>query len=650
MSHGGGRGPGRAFSMLKERSRTRPTKLLLSKFWYYLKSFKSSLILVSMIILIYTAAATISPVIIQRAIDKMIDDPQSGVILSSVILFILLSVIVWIFQSWNTWIMARIRTKLVHKIRTETFEKLVDADMTYHHTEQSGNVTSRVINDTEEISNGLTVFTTASTQLLLVIATFVILVTINPLFAVIALLAIPVAIIITGIIGTIGRKRMLQVRRAYGEVSAKLAESLSGVIISKSFNREERTSSEIRQLNRLTYDYMKQLGLLFMLIMPSIFMISTILVALIMLVGGYFYSNPGGFFTEFNYFSSSGMTIGTIYLGTVMVQRFLMPIVHMASYFTQLQASLAAMDRIFDVTEATPAVHDSIYATLLIPTDPSISFDNVTFEYEKNIPVVKDVSFQIQAGEKIALVGITGAGKTTITSLLMRFYDPKNGNIFIGNQNLRGVTLESLHDNVSLVSQEPYLFADTVLENIRYGRLDATNQEIYDLCKLIGADQFIEALPEGYQTKLTESGKSLSAGQRQMITIARTMLSDPKILILDEATSRLDAYSESLVQIAQNKLFEGRTTVVIAHRLSTIRDVNRIFVLDRGELIEQGTHEELMKKKGKYHELYQAYYAHQGVRSLDELIISEIKLLEEHEQITKFPHPDARHSKFPSES
>lgn len=232
---------------------------------------------------------------------------------------------------------------------------------------------------------------------------------------------------------------------------------------------------------------------------------------------------------------------------------------------------------------------------------------------EGETKTLDDVSFTIPAGKKTALVGKTGAGKSTITKLILRFYDPTEGSIRIDGMDLREITLESLYDSVSLVSQEPYLFMGTVMENIKYGRPDATDEEVYEICEMLGADEFIDALPDGYQTVLSESGKSLSAGQRQMITIARTMLRDPKILILDEATSRLDAFTESLVQEAQRKLFEGRTTLVIAHRLSTIRDVDQIIVIDGGKIIEVGSHDELMALKGKYFELYNTYYAHQGI-------------------------------------
>jgi ABC-type multidrug transport system fused ATPase/permease subunit len=236
----------------------------------------------------------------------------------------------------------------------------------------------------------------------------------------------------------------------------------------------------------------------------------------------------------------------------------------------------------------------------------------------------------------VAIVGHTGAGKTTIAALVNRFYDPTEGDILIGDQNIRDVELHSLHRAMSLIPQEPYLFDDTIMENIRYGNLEASDEEIIKLCKILGANEFIEVLADGYQTKVIQSGKNLSAGQRQMITIARTMLANPKILILDEATSRLDAYSESLVQDAQERLFSDRTTIVIAHRLTTIAHASRILVFDHGELVEQGTHEELLALGGVFKALYDTYYAHQGVEEITEDIVevakTEVEKVEEKTQ------------------
>ncbi|MFW9929333.1 MAG: ABC transporter ATP-binding protein [Candidatus Thorarchaeota archaeon] len=598
---------GRHAGLLKDKTRVRSSRMLLPVLLNYLRDKKRELILISVFVLIFTITSTISPIVIQNIIDNLNLGTSNQYIFLIICIFFILSILMWLFDSLTTWFLAIIQADLIHHIRIDAFNSLVGVDMNYHHSQQSGNITSRIINDVEEIATGINVFTTTSTQILLLVVTFIVLFIINWIFALISLLSVPVALAIIWIMSNIGKERMIRVRRAYGEISGRLAEALSGITISKSFNREEETSKQIRLYNDESYKYQKQLGFVFMLVMPSISMVSTMLVAIILIVGGYLKI-------------SAGLTIGVIYLGSIMVQRFLSPLINLGNYFTQLQASLAALDRIVDVLEIKAAVLDDPFAKNLNTSNTSIKFCDVNFSYKLDTPVLKNISFTIPMGHKVALIGHTGAGKSTITSLLLRFYDPNSGVISIGDQDIKKITLQSLHKAISLVPQEPYLFSGTVLENIRYGRTSATDDEIKSLCNLIGADQFIEALPNGYNSVLQESGKSLSAGQRQMITIARTMLTDPKILVLDEATSRLDAYSESLVQIAQNMLFKGRTTLVIAHRLSTIKDVDSIIVIDAGKIIETGTHQELLSKRGVYYELYKTYYMHQGARSIDEII------------------------------
>jgi ATP-binding cassette subfamily B protein len=446
-----------------------------------------------------------------------------------------------------------------------------------------------------------------SSQILLLVVTFLMMWAISPLVAGVALFAIPVALLFAWIFGTVGRKIMLSTRRVYGKVSGQIAENLSGIHVAKAFNREEETAKTLKGLNAQVYKYGYKFMSLITLLHPLIQTFGFAFVAIILFLSASLV--VGGI---------SAVTIGEVLLGTILMQRFLRPMIFMTMQITSLQNSMASMDRLFDVLDTKPTVVESPIAIKLQPESDGISFSDVVFAYEEGKPVLKNVNFTIPAGKTVAVVGHTGAGKTTIAGLINRFFDPQKGSVLIGEQNIKEITLASLHDSLSLIPQEPYLFDGTVTENICYGKSDATQEEITEITRLIGADEFIEALPDGYDTHIIESGKNLSAGQRQMITIARTMLANPKILILDEATSRLDAYSESLVQSAQEQLFSGRTTMVIAHRLTTIANAAYILVFDHGELVEEGTHEELLASEGTYKGLYDMFYAHQGVEELQE--------------------------------
>ncbi len=644
MSHG--RGPGRMFATRDHRM-TRTTKQLLKMLWGYLGKYSLLLLFSGLLILISTVGSIISPIIISEGIDTAIPI-NTGIVIPDIKLlglffyiFLILSLLIWLTNALNTYILAQVRANMLHDVRKDVFNRLVHADMSYHKKEQSGNVTSRVTSDTDELANGISIVTQVSSQLLLTLGTFFILLVTNLIITGIALLSIPIAALLAKVLGGLGRKIMYRVRRSYGEVSGQMAESLAGVSIAKSFNREGWSSDVLYELNQQTYKFFKQLGALFNFLFPAVSVISSLLVSLTLVVGGWL--------------TPSVLTFGSVYLGTILVQRFLQPILHISMFYPQLQSSLAAMDRIADVLEQKAIVTNKTNALPLKLTDSSVTFDNLTYEYIEEIPVLENVSFKVNEGEKIAIVGHTGAGKTTLAALISRFYEPTRGRILIGDQDLRDVTLESLHSAIGMIPQEPYLFADTVIENIRYGNPEITDGEIFELCKLIGADDFIEVLPNGYETQLLESGKGLSSGQRQMITIARTMLANPKILVLDEATSRLDAYSESLVQLAQQALFKGRTTFVIAHRLTTIKDVDRIAVFEMGKLVELGTHQELLAQEGVYAELYRTYYAHQGIEDLTKVYMApqeepvfDTQIIPEHMQGMTSVHDNTSHDGIPS--
>jgi ATP-binding cassette subfamily B protein len=507
----------------------------------------------------------------------------------------------------NTWILSIAQAGLVQSVQEDVYTHLIEADLSYHKAEQAGNVTSRVTNDATSLSTGIQVLIGFASQALTLVASFVLLWLMSPLLALTSLIVVPGILFIAGLFGTVGQKIMLASQRASGEVSGQIAENLSGIHVAKAFNRESELADQLLTLNQRAYKY----GFRFMILMtsmqPLMMSIGQFAVAAMLFVAG---SLAVG--------ALPLLSLGDIFLGISLVRGIMFPILGLSMMATQVQASLAAMDRVSDVLESKPAIIDGPDAVQLLPESDGIYFKNVEFEYVKDTPVLKDVTFSIDPGETVAIVGHTGAGKSTIAALVNRFYDPSDGSIFIGNQDIRNVELHSLHNAMSLIPQEPYLFDDTIIENIRYGKTDATDEEIIDLCKILGANEFIEVLADGYYTNIIQSGKNLSAGQRQMITIARTMLADPKILILDEATSRLDAYSESLVQDAQEQLFKDRTTIVIAHRLTTIANASRILLFDHGELVEQGTHEELLEQGGLFKALYETYYAHQGLEEITE--------------------------------
>ena len=613
--HGGGMGRaiGRQAGADSKKT-TRPLRVLLKALGNFLKGLGWLMALASFISLIYSVTQIISPLILTSGIDSFSTLTAEGevmifnrymsikemiIILTSI--FAVMNIIGFFLSSLSTRILAKTNSIFVNNIRTQLYNKLISSSMGYIKNEQSGNITSRITSDTDQIATGIHVFTQISIQFVLLITTFVLLlVRTSWQIILICLGSVPVALLISAVLSRVGRRIILNIRRAFGIVSGKIAESFAGAAVAKSFNREETLSKQMGVLNQKYYKMNQKFGLMMFITMPLIAAISSITTGTILWAGGLI-----------------DLSVGEIFLGITLSSQFLRPITFLSMAFPELQNSLGAVDRIIDVLEAAPAIEDSPIAEDL-EESYSVSFEEVWFAYEDEKYVIKDVSFAVDEGEIIALVGHTGAGKTTIASMLLpRFYDTQKGSIKIGKQEIREIKQANLRDAIGLIPQDPYLFTATVFENIKYGKPDATEEEVYQICKLLGADAFIDALPNGYETMVYEGGKKLSAGQRQMITIARTMLADPKILILDEATSRLDAYSESLVQNAQRMLFENRTTFVIAHRLSTIHDANKIIVFEHGELVEQGNHEELMKKEGIYADLYNTYYSFQGLEAID---------------------------------
>ncbi|MHA2603242.1 MAG: ABC transporter ATP-binding protein [Candidatus Thorarchaeota archaeon SMTZ1-83] len=602
--HGGPRG-----LMGRKEKRSRPIRVLLGRMIHYLGRFRRIVAIGAVLSVLATIVTVFDPLVLQLGIDSIspLDPTSYNTLLLLIGIYIVLRVTSWALSSGNTWILANAQAGFVQNIQEDVYSSLVRADLSYHKAEQSGNVTSRVTSDTVSLGTGIQVMISFASQVLMLVGTFILLFTTSQVLALTSLIVVPGVVLIAVLFGTVGQRIMLASQRAAGEVSGQIAENLSGIHVAKAFNREKELAQEMMELNQKSYKFGFRFMILMSAMQPLVRSIGQFAIAALLFVGGTLAVG-----------TLPILTPGQVFLGIMLVSRFMWPLLSLAMMSSQVQASLAAMDRISDVLESKRAIDDLEDAVSLSETSDGITFENVTFEYVKDIPVLKNVNFTIEAGKTVAVVGHTGAGKTTLAALINRFYDPVEGNILIGHQNLREITLNSLHGTVALIPQEPYLFDASIMDNIKYGRPDATDEEIKELCALIGANDFIEVLADGYDACILENGKNLSAGQRQMITIARTMLANPRILILDEATSRLDAYSESLVQDAQAMLFSDRTTIVIAHRLTTIANASRVIVFQDGEIIEDGTHEELIALNGTFKSLYDTYYAHQGFEELTE--------------------------------
>ena len=610
----GMRGHGPRGMMGQKAKRSRPMRVLLGRMVFYLGKFKRIVAIGAVLSLVATIVSVVDPIILMFGIDSVVYYPAIGTILTLTLLYVVFKVTTWIMYGVNTWIMAGAQAGFIQNIQEDIYSKLLRSDLSYHKGEQSGNVTSRVTSDTVELGTGVQVLIDFASQILMLASSLILLLVVHPYIALTTLVVVPGVIFIAVLFGTVGQRIMLASRRASGEVSGQIAESLSGIHVAKVFNREEELAEKMMDLNQKSYHHGFRFMILMSAMQPLVRSIGQFALAAMLFVAG---SLAVG--------TLPALTIGEVYFGIALISRFLWPLLALSMMFTQVQTSMAAMDRVSDVLESKPAIADAEEAVALSDESDGIYFQDVSFEYVKDTQVLKNANFSIEPGQMVAIVGHTGAGKTTIASLVNRFYDPTEGHVLIGDQDLRGVTQESLHDSMSLIPQEPYLFDDTITENIRYGSPDATDEDIREMCKVIGANEFIEVLADGYDTRIIEGGKNLSAGQRQMITIARTMLADPKILILDEATSRLDAYSESLVQDAQERLFSNRTTIVIAHRLTTIANASKILMFDHGELIEEGTHEELLAQGGQFKALYETYYSHQGLDEISEEVAEVAK-------------------------
>jgi len=598
MSNANGRGRSPGFrgprGHMGERTieKAKDLRSALQRLLSYLKPFYLQLVIVIFLVVIDTFLSLIGPYLIGIAIDQFI---VTGDIegLMRISLLLLGTYLIRAFASMGGgWMMATVAERVLNDLRKELFEHIQTLSLNFFDRTPKGDLMSRLTNDVDAINQTLRQnVTRLISSVITSIGVLLIMIRLNFWLASGVLIIFPIMIGVTAFVGKRTRHGFRTLQMNTGKLNANLEETLSGERVVIAFNQQKVALELFDKLNYLVRDNGIQAMTYALLIMPMMGILNNLTIAVVAGLGGWLVLNG---------LASVGIIVAFISYS----RQFSQPLRWIADMYNNIQSALAGSERIFEIIDEQPELKDAPNAVSLVHVTGEVVFDHVNFSYVSGVPVLKDVTFHAEPGQTIALVGPTGAGKTTIVNVLSRFYDIQNGTITIDGYDIRNVQKDTLRRQLGVVLQDVFLFSDTVMDNIRYGKLDATDEQCIQAAMLANADSFITRLPQGYNTLLSERGSNLSQGQRQLLSIARAIIANPTILILDEATSSVDTRTEIQIQQALLKLMEGRTSFVIAHRLSTIRKADQVLVINQGEIVERGTHEHLLNQKGFYYNLY----------------------------------------------
>jgi len=574
-----------------EKSKLQTLKRLFS----YLLVYKWTILLVLLLMGYCVAISLANPLIIESAIDNYIGKGNYGGLCKLLIVALVLNLFVTLAIKLRMYIMAKMCNSILLTIRQELYTHIQKLGFKFFDSRPTGKILSRIIGDINSLKDVLSnCVTTLIPDFITVVAVVAIMFAKNPKLAVAALISTPVMAVAISYIQIKAHPRWQLFRKKSSNLNAFLHEDMSGMRIIHSFTAEDETEEtfdhlinehkqSFRRAVRMSDSFGSVIDFSWGLGCISLYFVGIVIL------------------------KAEHISVGTFIAFGTYINMFWQPINNLSNFYNQIVTNIAGAERIFEVLDTEPEIADEEGAGKLPEIQGRVTFDNVTFAYDKE-KVLDNVSFNINPGETIALVGPTGAGKSTIVNLISRFYDANEGEVLLDGYNVKDVTVESLRQQMGIMTQENFMFSGTVKDNIRYGKLDATDEEIIEAAKSVNAHNFIMKMKNGYDTKLSERGGGLSIGQKQLIALARTMVSKPKILILDEATSCIDTKTELLVQKGIEEILKGRTSFVIAHRLSTIKKADRIFVVDDGKIVEEGNHKQLLDKKGIYYNLYMAQF------------------------------------------
>ena len=578
----------------------------MKKLIRYIGKYKIAVVIVMICAAASTIFAVIGPKILGKATTALaeglfnkiqgtgtIDMGYIGIILLIVLGLYGISALFMFIQGW---LMTGVTQKICYRMRKEISEKINRMPLKYFESRTYGEVLSRITNDVDTLGMGLNQsITQIITSLCTIVGTLIMMLSISPLMTLIALVILPVSAVIIGIIVKFSQKHFRNQQNELGDINGIVEESFSGHLLIKAYNKEKETIDEFEKTNKKLYNSAWKSQFLSGMMMPLMMFVGNLGYAAVALSGGML--------------AIQGViTIGDIQAFIQYVKNFTQPIQQVSQVINQVQSMAAAAERVFEFLGEEEEVQLLENPVDIKSVKGDVEFEHVRFGYNEDKIIINDFSAKVSQGQRIAIVGPTGAGKTTMVKLLMRFYDVNSGSIKLDGHDIRDFNRRELREAIGMVLQDTWLFNGTIMENIRYGRLDATDEEVIEAAKAAHAHRFIRTLPDGYNMVLNEDASNVSQGQKQLLTIARAILADNPILILDEATSSVDTRTESRIQRAMNNLMKGRTSFIIAHRLSTIKDADLILVMRDGDIVEQGTHSELLSRNGFYAELYNSQF------------------------------------------